>query len=404
MSRIPLVDLQAQYRTIAHDIDEALNRVLERQSFINGKEVAAFEGEFAEACETTECIGVSNGTSAIELALTALGVGHGDEVITVSHTFFATVGAIVRVGATPVFVDVEPESWTMDPTQVAGAISDKTKAIVPVHIYGHPADIPAIAAAAPGIPIVEDAAQAHLGRYHGDAVGTSGAAATFSFYPSKNLGAYGDAGAVITADPELAQTMKALRDHGRMKGAKYEHDRFGTNWRMDEFQAAVLRVKLPHLRTWTDARQEISARYEALLAGTGLKTQTVQPWAEHVRHLYVLCHPERDRLLAELKENEIDAGIHYPIPVHLQPALVSNPDRWRSGSDSLEVTEEVAATCLSLPLYPELGADGAGRVSDTLQALLLGKAAKGAERPLSACSSADAAHRRARRSTLQRGV
>ena len=375
MSRIPLVDLHAQYRTIAPEIEDALHRVLDRQSFINGKEVAAFEDEFAEACEAAECVGVSNGTTAIELALTALGVGPGDEVITVSHTFFATVGAIIKTGATPVFVDVEPESWTMDPAQVAGALSERTKAIVPVHIYGHPADIPAIAAAAPGIPIVEDAAQAHLARYHGDAVGTSGVAATFSFYPGKNLGAYGDAGAVVTRDEELAAAMKALRDHGRMKGAKYEHDRFGTNWRMDEFQAAVLRVKLPHLRAWTDARQELSAEYEARLTAVGVKTQVVQPWAEHVRHLYVVCHPQRDALLAELKESEIDGGIHYPIPVHLQPAMINNPDRWRAGSGSFEVTEEVAASCLSLPLYPELGAEGADRVSSALLALLLEKAA-----------------------------
>ncbi|HEX4525866.1 MAG TPA: DegT/DnrJ/EryC1/StrS family aminotransferase [Gaiellaceae bacterium] len=374
MSRIPLVDLRAQYRTISHEIDEALNRVLERQSFINGKEVAAFESEFAEACETTNCIGVSNGTSAIELALAALGVGHGDEVITVSHTFFATVGAIIRTGAQPVFVDIDPESWTMDPAQVAGAITAKTKAIVPVHIYGHPADVPAVAKAAPGIPIVEDAAQAHLGRYYGSPVGSAGAVATFSFYPGKNLGAYGDAGAVISDDSDLAAKMRALRDHGRSSGAKYSHDQIGSNMRMDEFQAAVLRVKLPRLRTWTDSRQELAARYERSLAGSGVTTQVVEPWAEHVRHLYVLCHPRRDLLLADLREYGIDAGIHYPLPVHLQPAILDRPDLWRHGS-SLTVTEEVAATCLSLPLYPELGTDDVDRVSDALRELLLRQAA-----------------------------
>lgn len=368
--RIPLVDLQAQYETIAPEIDDALRRVLQAQSFINGKETAAFEDEFASASEAGSCIGVSNGTSAIELALLALGIGPGDEVVTVSHTFFATVGAIARVGATPVFVDIDPESWTMDPTQVANAVGPKTKAIVPVHLYGHPADVPAIAAAAPGIPIIEDAAQAHLALYHGAAVGTIGAAATFSFYPGKNLGAYGDAGAVITQDPELAANMKALRDHGRMAGAKYEHDRFGSNWRMDEFQAAVLRVKLPRLRAWTEARQEIASSYETMLADEDLKMQTVKPWAEHVRHLFVLCHPQRDRLLAELKEHGIDGGIHYPVPVHLQPALLKRPETWRRGSDSLDVTEEVTSTCFSLPLYPELSPEDVERISGTLRELL----------------------------------
>lgn len=369
-NRIPLVDLQAQYETIAPEIDDALKRVLQAQSFINGTEVAAFEEEFASASEAFSCVGVSNGTTAIELALVALGIGPGDEVITVSHTFFATVGAIVRVGATPVFVDIEPESWTMDPQQAANAVTSKTKAIVPVHIYGHPADVPAIAAAAPGVPIIEDAAQAHLARYHDSAVGTIGAAATFSFYPGKNLGAYGDAGAVVTDDPDLAEKMKALRDHGRMKGAKYEHDRFGSNWRMDEFQAAVLRVKLPHLRAWTNARQDIAESYEVMLGEEDLKMQAVQPWAEHVRHLFVLCHPQRDRLLAELKEQGIDGGIHYPVPVHLQPALVRRPEMWRRGSDNLDVTEEVTSTCFSLPLYPELSAESAERISSVLASLL----------------------------------
>ena len=374
MSRLPLVDLHAQYQTIAPEIEQALQRVLERQSFINGSEVAAFEHEFAEASEAGDCVGLSNGTAAIELALNALGVGSGDEVITVSHTFFATVGAIIRTGAKPVFVDIDPESWTMDPALVADAVGENTKAIVPVHIYGHPADVPAVAKAAPGIPIVEDAAQAHLGRYYGAPVGWAGAAATFSFYPGKNLGAYGDAGAVISDDPDLAVKMRALRDHGRSSGAKYRHDRIGSNMRMDEFQAAVLRVKLPRLRTWTDSRQELAARYESSLAGSEVTTQAVKPWAEHVRHLFVLCHPRRDELLAELWEHGIDGGIHYPLPVHLQPAILDRPDLWRQGS-SLPVTEEVAATCFSLPLYPELGTDDVDRVSDALRELLLRQAA-----------------------------
>jgi dTDP-4-amino-4,6-dideoxygalactose transaminase len=242
-----------------------------------------------------------------------------------------------------------------------------------VHIYGNPADVPAIAAAAPGVPIVEDAAQAHLARYHGAAVGTIGAAATFSFYPGKNLGAYGDAGAVITDDHELGEKMRALRDHGRARAAKYEHDRLGTNVRMDEIQAAVLRAKLPHLRDWTDARHHLSTRYEQGLEGSGLPTQVIRPWAEHARHLFVVLHPERDQLLAGLREREIDGGVHYPVPVHLQPAMT--PNRWRTTEAGLKVTERVATTCLSLPLYPELGAEGVDRVLETLRPLLLAEAA-----------------------------
>jgi dTDP-4-amino-4,6-dideoxygalactose transaminase len=372
--RLPLVDLHAQYRTLAGEIDGALLRVLERQSFINGVEVAAFEQEFAAASESVECVGVSNGTAALELALSALGVGPGDEVITVSHTFFATVGAIVRTGAKAVFVDVDQDTWTMNPALVGDALSERTAAIVPVHLYGLPSDVPAIAAAAPGVPIVEDAAQAHLGRYRGEPVGAAGTAATFSFYPGKNLGAYGDAGAVITDDPDLAGRLRALRDHGRAEGAKYEHDRLGTNMRMDELQAAVLRVKLPRLRAWTEARQALAARYDSSLLGGGVTTQATMPWAEHVRHLYVLCHPERDRLLAELRVKGIDGGIHYPVPVHLQSAMRDRPDVWRQ-SGSLDVTERVAATCLSLPLYPELSAADADRVSSTVREFVLRQAA-----------------------------
>ena len=256
---LPLVDLRAQYATIEREVGDALARVLERQVFINGPETVAFEAEFAAACEAAECVAVSSGTTALELALRAIGVGPGDEVITVSHTFFATVSAIVSTGATPVFVDVDPSSWTMDPRLVAGALSERTKAIVPVHIYGHPADVPAITAVAPGVPVIEDAAQAHLARYHGSAVGSSAAASCYSFYPGKNLGAYGDAGAVVTSDPDFAARVRALRDHGRTRGAKYEHALLGTNARAAELQTAVLRTKLPLLRAWTQLRQALAA-------------------------------------------------------------------------------------------------------------------------------------------------
>jgi len=365
---LPLVDLKAQYATLKAEIGEAIERVLERQVFINGPETIAFEAEFAAACEASDCVAVSSGTTALELALKAIGVGPGDEVITVSHTFFATVGAIVGVGATPVFVDVDPATWTMDPRLVAAAISDRTKAIVPVHIYGHPADVPAIDAVAPHIPIIEDAAQAHLARYYDSAVGSCATASCYSFYPGKNLGAYGDAGAVVTSDVDLAARVRALRDHGRTQGAKYEHELVGTNARAAELQTAVLRVKLPHLPAWTERRRELAAQYESGLRRSGVEMQVVKPWAEHARHLFVILHPDRDRVLEELHERGIGAGIHYPLACHQQAALAG---RWRGTPAGLAVTEHVAATCLSLPLYPELGADRVERVLEGLDALVM---------------------------------
>ena len=364
---VPLVDLRAQYRTIQDEVTAAIDRVLERQAFVGGPETVAFEQEFAAFCEARYCVALSSGTAALELVLEALGIGPGDEVVTVSHTFVATVAAIMRTGATPVFVDVEHESWTMTPELVADAVGPRTKAVVPVHIYGHPADVPAIAAAAPGIPIVEDAAQAHGARYHGRAVGRDAAAACFSFYPGKNLGAYGDAGAVTTSDRELAERLRLLRDHGR-SGGKYEHVVAGTNARIDEVQAAILRVKLGHLRRWTRARQRLSALYEVGVELPDVQLQIVQPWAEHARHLFVLLHERRDQLRDTLRAQGIDAGVHYPIPVHLQEAVRGG--RCRVPKNGLPVTEHVAETCLSLPLYPELGAAGVARVVEAVRALL----------------------------------
>jgi dTDP-3-amino-3,4,6-trideoxy-alpha-D-glucose transaminase len=366
---IPLVDLKAQYRAIGPEIEAGIGRVLERQSFINAAETRAFEEEFAAFCEAPEAIGVSNGTTAIELILNALGVGPGDEVITVSHTFMATAGAILRTGATPVLVDVDEATWTMSPEEAARAVTSRTKAIVPVHLYGNPADVPAIAAAAPGIPIVEDAAQAHGARYHGRAVGSDAVAASYSFYPGKTLGAYGDAGAVTTADPELALRLRRLRDHGRF-GAKYEHGSVGTNARMDEIQAAVLRTKLAHLADWIAARRRLCARYEERLSGAGVALQRIEPWAEPTWHLCVLLHSERDRLAAELRERGISTGVHYPIPVHRQPGMADVRHRVQGGE--LPVTDELAATCLSLPIYPELGDDGVDRVAAAVGDVLAG--------------------------------
>jgi dTDP-4-amino-4,6-dideoxygalactose transaminase len=345
----------------------AIGRVLERQCFINGPETAAFEQAFARVCEAEQCVAVSSGTTALELALRALGVGHGDEVITVSHTFFATISAIVNTGATPVLIDIDPLSWTMDPKLIGEAHSERTKAIVPVHIYGHPADVPAINAAAPMTPIVEDAAQAHLARYHGSAVGSCARAACYSFYPGKNLGAYGDAGAVTTSDPRLAATVRALRDHGRSKGAKYEHDLLGTNARASELQMAVLTTKLPHLPRWTQARQRLACEYERAF-GDRFELQAVQPWADHARHLFVLLHPERDQLVAHLQQQRIGAGIHYPIACHQQAALSG---RWRGTESGLAETERIGSSCISLPLYPELRSRDLGRIVKAVHAASL---------------------------------
>ena len=367
---IPLVDLQAQYRTLRDDVRTAVDRVLERQLFINGPETREFEHAFAGACEADECVAVSSGTTALELALRALGIGPGDEVITVSHTFFATIGAIANTGATPVLVDIDPHSWTMAPELIGEALSERTKAIVPVHIYGHPADVPAINAAAPTTPIIEDAAQAHLGRYHGSAIGSCARAACFSFYPGKNLGAYGDAGAVTTNDPLLAATVRALRDHGRSEGAKYQHDLLGTNARASELQMAVLTAKLPHLEDWTRARQRLASDYEQGLRERH-ELQAVRDWAEHARHLFVMLHPDRDRVVSEMRRQGIGAGIHYPIACHHQPALAG---RWRGTDSGLGVTERIAATCMSLPLYPELGRADLKRIVEAVHAASLAPA------------------------------
>jgi dTDP-4-amino-4,6-dideoxygalactose transaminase len=353
-NQIPLVDLHAQYAQIRDEIHAAIDRVLERQSFVLGPETSAFEAEFAAFSGAREAVALSNGTTALELALWSLGVGPGDEVITVSWTFWATVEAVLRAGATPVFVDVRPDDWTMDPERVAPAVTPRTKVVLPVHIYGHPADVPAIAAAAPNAIVLEDAAQAHGASYYGRPVGSGAAAATFSFFPGKNLGAYGDAGAIVTDDLALASHLRALRDHGR--SSKYEHPFPGTNARCSEIQCAVLRTKLRHLREWTEERRRVSSLYEEHV---GLPFQATQDWAEHARHLFVVRHADRDRLQQLLAEQGVASGVHYPIPAHRQPGL--HGVEWRAVGD-MSITDELAATVLSLPLYPELGEEGAQRV------------------------------------------
>lgn len=348
--QIPLVDLQAQYATIQPAIDDAIRRVVTGAQFIMGPDVAAFEGEFAAWCAAPACVGVGSGTAALELTLRALGIGPGDEVITVAHTFIATAEAISATGATPVFVDIDPQSYNLDPAAFAAAITPATRAVMPVHLYGQPADMTRIGAIAAqhDLAVIEDAAQAHGATWCGKRVGNWGDAACFSFYPGKNLGAYGDAGAVVTHRAELAATVRSLRNHGRR--SKYTHDQIGYGHRIDTLQAAILRAKLPYLQAWTAARRRLAARYTALLAGCEIVLPYVPAEADPVWHLYVIRTPQRDALLQALEKAGIGAGVHYPLPLHLQPAYA----HLGYGVGALPVSEAVAATCLSLPLYPEM--------------------------------------------------
>lgn len=359
MNRIPLVDLKAQYQSIQADIDSAIRRVIETTAFINGPDVQSFEREFAEFCGAKHAIGVASGTAALQLAMLACGVGPGDEVITVSHTFCATAEAIAQLGARPVFVDIDPDTYTIDPSAAERAITSRTKAILPVHLYGLPADMDAIQSIARkhGLVVIEDAAQAHGASYKGRSVGAMGDAACFSFYPGKNLGAYGDAGAVTTSNEAIARAVSALRDHGRAIGpdgkrSKYEHDRVGYGERLDTLQAAILRAKLPHLRAWTERRRAIAQRYRELLQGSAVGLPVEPPDTRHVYHLFVVRVSDRRAVQDRLAAKGIDTGIHYPIPLHMQKSFA-----WlgyREGD--LPCTEAAAREILSLPIYPELTA------------------------------------------------
>jgi dTDP-4-amino-4,6-dideoxygalactose transaminase len=360
---VPLVDLAAQHAPLQAEIVARVAPLLASGAFIGGEEVEGFEREFAVACGTDDCIGVANGTDALRLALLALGVGPGDEVITVSHTFVATAEAIAQCGATPVFVDVDAATGTMDAARVAASIGPRTAAVVPVHLYGRPAPMDEIVAVAEryGLPVVEDACQAHGASYRGRAVGSLATAACFSFYPTKNLGAAGDGGAVVTSDPAVAAQVRLLRDHGSR--AKYDHQVLGWNSRLDAIQAAVLRVKLPHLASWNDARRGLAERYRAALADC--VTVTTPPGdpderTRSVHHLFVVRVDDRDRIRADLAGLGIETGLHYPTPVHRQPAFANGAD--------LPVTDAWAASLLSLPMYPELGADAVDRVCAALTA------------------------------------
>ena len=347
---IPYADLRAQYRAIKPEIDAAVLRVLDSTQFVLGEEVAAFEREFAAYCGTTEAVGVNSGTSALHLALLAAGVRPGDEVITVPFTFVATAAAIVYAGATPVFVDIEPETYTMAPTAIERAITPRTKAIMPVHLYGHAADMDPILdiAARRGLTVIEDAAQAHGAEYKGRRCGSMGAMAAFSFYPGKNLGAYGEGGAVVTSDPVLAQRIRVMRSWGEER--RYEHSVKGSNYRMDGIQGAILRVKLRHLEAWTEARRARAADYARAFAATGIAIPVARPACRHVYHVYAVRLAHRDATRAALQAAEIQTGVHYPIPVHLQPA---HADLGYSAGD-FPVSERAALQVLTLPMFPEM--------------------------------------------------
>ncbi len=362
MAQIPLVDLKAQYIHIKPEIDAAMQRVLDTTSFILGKEVADFERAFAGYVGAQGAVGVASGTAALHLALLACGIGPGAEVITVAHTFMATAEAISLTGARPVFVDIDPRTYTMDPGQVEAAITARTRAILPVHLYGQPAEMGALLdiAQRKGVWLIEDAAQAHGAEYQGRRCGSLGHLACFSFYPGKNLGAYGDAGAVTGNDETLLAKVRKLRDHGR--SSKYEHEMIGYGERLDALQAAVLGAKLPHLEAWTEARRAHAQSYNELLAGCDLDTPYERPEGRHVYHLYVVRTPRRDELAAHLKAQGIATGIHYPVPLHRQPAYLKEG----YGEVRLPVTEQAAAEVLSLPIYPEMSAAQIAQVAEAV--------------------------------------
>lgn len=352
--QIPLMDMKKQYEFLKPELLSKVEEVLSSCSYIHGKYVTVFENAFSALQGAHYCSGCSNGTSALFLALAACGIGPGDEVITVSHTFIATAEAISHTGATPVFVDVNSETYTLDPELLENAITERTKAIVPVHIYGCPAEMGKIMAlsAKYGLVVVEDCAQAHLATYRGKPVGSLGAAGTFSFYPGKNLGACGDAGAVVSFDPQLIGDVRKLLNHGRAE--KYIHDVIGHNHRMDELQAGILTVKLKYLQQWTQDRRKHAGLYSALLADCrGVKLPQVQEGGEHVFHLYVIQIDDRDRIADALLANGISTGIHYPLPLHLQPAY--RHLGYHKGD--FPVTENLAEHALSLPLFPELSSE-----------------------------------------------
>jgi dTDP-4-amino-4,6-dideoxygalactose transaminase len=347
---IPFVDLKAQYASIREEVNQAIQGVLDTCQFTLGSEVAAFEAEFGAYSQAEFGIGVNSGTSALHLALLAAGIGSGDEVITVPFTFVATVAAIHYSGARTVFVDIDPSSFTMDSAKIEAAITPRTKAIIPVHLYGQPADMDPILAIARRhrLCVIEDAAQAHGAEYKGRRAGGMGDMGCFSFYPGKNLGAYGEGGMVVTSNPEYNRTLRMLRDWGAEK--KYHHELKGYNYRLEGIQGAVLRVKLRHLDAWTESRRRAARVYSEAFAGSRVPTPVEMPYARHVYHVYAVRTTQRQAWQDALQAEGIQTGIHYPIPVHLLPAYT---DLGYEAGD-FPHAEQAAAEVLSLPMFPEL--------------------------------------------------
>jgi len=356
---IEFVSLQQEYDAIADEIREAIDRVLQRGWFILGEELAGFEREFSRYIGAKAAVGVNSGSDALFLAVKALGIGAGDEVVTASHTFISTVDGIVRNGARPVFVDIDPTTFCIDPAKIEEKITARTRAIMPVHLYGQPAEMEAIMDIAQrhDLFVIEDACQAHGAEYQSRKVGSLGPVGCFSFYPTKNLGAYGDGGIATTNDEEIAEKLRLLRNYGQPR--KYWHDMIGVNSRLDEMQAAVLRVKLRHLDEWNERRRRVAATYNELLRDTGVTTPVENPHAKHVYHLYIIRSKNRDALQQHLSRHEVQTQIHYPIPVHRQPAYAEI-----ASAVDLPLTDRVCGEILSLPMHPWLKPEEARRVAE----------------------------------------
>jgi dTDP-4-amino-4,6-dideoxygalactose transaminase len=367
---ISFVDLHRQYEAINTEVDAAIQGVLKRADFILGSEVAAFEEDFASFCEAAYAVGVDSGASALELGLRAIEIQAGDEVLVPANSFIASASAVSATGAIPVFVDIDPSTYNIDIQQITRHITPRTRAIIPVHLYGQPADMDAILQLAEqyGLFVIEDACQAHGARYRGHRVGSIGHIGAFSFYPGKNLGAYGDGGALITNDPQIADRVRILRNCGQRE--KYQHILLGGNHRLDTIQAAVLRVKLQYLDGWNRLRQRNAALYTQLLAELDIVTPGASPVSDHVYHLYVVQAEQRDRLQHFLTVSGIATGIHYPVPIHLQPAYASLG--YQPGD--YPATEFVAPRLLSLPMFAELRSDEIQFVAERVHSFMHGEA------------------------------
>jgi dTDP-4-amino-4,6-dideoxygalactose transaminase len=363
MNPIPYFDLAAQIRSVRKDLDVAIARTLDHCSFCLGPDVAQFEKDFARYVGAEHCSGFNSGTSALHVAMLLLGVGPGDEVVTTPFTFVATSWAISYAGAKPVYVDIDDATFNLDPKLLEKAITSKTKAVMPVHLYGHPFDLDPILAICKNhkLPLVEDTAQAHGAKYKGKMVGTFGDISCFSFYPGKNLGACGEGGALVTNNAGFDKRARALREHGST--VRYYHDEVGYNYRMEGIQGAVLGVKLKHLAQWTAERRRVAHRYHELLAGTPLQLPREAAWGESAYHLYVVRHPRRDDLKKHLDANGVGCALHYPVPLHLQKCYASLG--YRAGD--FPIAEKAARECLSLPIYPELTDAQIQRVAEVIQ-------------------------------------